>query len=439
MSEDNLPASPTKSRFGWPKPTRLEEFKKLLDEPAAKPTTRLVLMGQTIDLPIIRVPIGLPKYRLENGRTVSLQAEYLVENLEARADLFSGDPEMWDAQEAQHGLLLKLGKLSNLQEYFADTTHRQIDPILLDEHGFVVNGNRRLSCWRELLFAKSDTYGHFSHIDIAVLPHCDDKEIDRLEATLQVEPDIKADYSWDALANMMLAKQKRDKLSNKQLGERYGMKEPQVEQLFDMRSYADDYLRSRGQADRWSLVTDDEFAFRKLVGTRQKVSGVGAKELFKQSAYSLIEKPSEAGGRLYEVIPAIAEYFPAVREKLLSEFKVKPSAYSGDLTELFGGGPPSSSADVDLPLAKEIQKPENTAKARALIAEVIETQKQLKIDSKQAEYLLKACANAQAALAGAVKDGLRPESKTTGVDKQLEQIEKQVQRIREFLKEHVAN
>lgn len=438
MTEDNLPQSATQSRFGWPKPTRIEEFKKMLAETPAGPTTRIVLMGKTADIPIIRVPIGLPKYRLENGRTVSLQAEHLAENPAVRADIFSGDPELWDAQEIQHGLLLKLGKLSDLHDYFADTTHRQIDPILLDEHGFVVNGNRRLSCWRELLFNESNKYGHFSHIDVAVLPHCDDKEIDRLEATLQVEPDIKADYSWDALANMMLAKQKRDNISNKVLGERYGMKEAQVEQLFDMRAYADDYLRSRGHKDRWSLVTDDEFAFRKLVTTRQKVSGVGAKELFKQAAYALIEKPSEAGGRLYEVIPAIAEYLPAVREKLQAEFPTIPSKPSGELGELLGGGS-TTVANADLPLAKEIQKAENTAKARKTIAEVIEAQKQLKLDSKQAEYLLKSCANAQAALAGAIKDGLRPEAKIAGVEKQLEQISKQVERIREFLKEHVAH
>jgi hypothetical protein len=437
MTAVTLPATPTGSRFGWPKPARVEEFKKLLALPATA-TTRVVFQGKNTDISIIRIPIELPKYRLANGRTASLQAEYLAKNPGARADLFSGDAEMWDAQQAQHELLLQLANKSDLAKYFEENANQQIDPILLDENGFVVNGNRRLSYWRELLHKESTKYGHFRHIDAAVLPHCDEKEIDRLEATLQIEKDIKADYSWDARANMMLAKQKRDGFSNKELGELYGMKESDVEELLDMRAYADDYLRSRNQTNRWSLVSDDEFAFRKVVSSRQKISGVGAQELFKQAAYTLIEKPDEAGGRLYEVIPAIVESLDHIKEKLLTEFDVKAPEASKGLDELFGGGP-SAAVSNDLPLAKEVQKPENAAKARKIIVEVIESQRQLKKDSKAEGYLLKCCANAQAALAAGIKEGLRPESKLAGVAKQLDQITTQVAQIRKYLEEHAQD
>lgn len=438
MTNSTLPATPTGSRFGWPKPARTEEFKKLLALPTSA-TTRVVFQGKNTDIAIIRIPIELPKYRLANGRTASLQAEYLARNPEIRTDLFSGDAEMWDAQQAQHDLLLQLAKKSDLEKYFEENANQQIDPILLDESGFVVNGNRRLSCWRELLHKDAAKYGHFRHIDVAVLPHCDEKEIDRLEATLQIEKDIKADYSWDARANMMLAKQKRDGFSNKDLGELYSMKESDVEELLDMRAYADDYLRSRNQANRWSLVADDEFAFKKVVSSRQKISGVGAQELFKQAAYTLIEKPEEAGGRLYEAIPAIVESLDIIKEKLLAEFDVIPAEASKGLDELFGGGVTSAAASSDLPLAKEVQKPENAAKVRKIIVEVIESQRQLKKDSKAEGYLLKCCANAQAALAAGIKEGLRPESKLAGVAKQLDQISTQVVQIRKYLDEHAKH
>jgi hypothetical protein len=49
---------------------------------------------------------------------------------------------------------------------------------------------------------------------------------------------------------------------------------------------------------------------------------------------------------------------------------------------------------------------------------------------------LDCCAKAQSALAAAVKDGLRPESKLVGVTKQLEQIEAQIGKIRIYLNEH---
>ena len=439
MPENVLPASSTSSRFGWPQPARIEEFKKLLATPTGA-TTRIVFQGKTIDIPIIRVPIELPKYRLANGRTTSLQAEYLATKPKARGDLFSGDPELWDAQEIQHGLLLKLGKQSDLQKYFEDTANKQVDAIVLDENGFVVNGNRRLACWRELIAEDSAHYGHFRHVDVAVLPHCEEKEIDRLEATLQITKDIKANYSWDSKANMMLAKQKRDGFSNKELADLYDMKESEVEELLDMRAYADEYLRTRGKTDLWSLVSEQEFAFKKLVAARQKISGIGSQEVFKQAAYTLIDNPDEAGGRLYEAIPAIVESLDQVKEKLQQEFAVEPAAADPGLESYFGGAPATASADpIDMPLAKEIQKPENSGKARKIIVEVIEAQKQLKKDSKSANYLLDCCAKAQAFLTAAVKDGFRPESKIAGVAKQLDQIDVQVGKIRAYIEQHAKN
>ena len=439
MSESALPQSSTGSRFGWPQPARVEEFKKLLAKPGDA-TTRVVLQGKTQDIRIVRVPIELPKYRLANGRTVSLQAEYLALKPKVRRDLFSGDPELWDAQEAQHELLLKLGKLSDLQKFFEDTANKQVDAIILDENGFVVNGNRRLAVWRELLIQPGGAYGHFRHVDVAVLPHCDEKEIDRLEAALQIAKDIKANYSWDSKANMMLAKQKRDKFSDQELADLYDMKKSDVEELFDMRSYADEYLRSRGKTDMWSLVSEQEFAFKRLVSSRQKVTGIGSQEVFKQAAFTLMDNPDEAGGRLYEAIPAIVESLDQVKEKLRQEFAVQPVASDAGLEAIFGGAPAAGQADpLDIPLAKEIQKPENSTKARKIIVEVIESQKQLKKDAKSANYLLDCCAKAQALLAAAVKDGFRPESKLTGVDKQLDQIESQVKKIRHFVEQHVKH
>lgn len=439
MSTNLTSPTPTSSRFGWPKPARTEEFKKLLEKPG-EATTRVVFQEKTQDIRIVRVPIELPKYRMANGRTASLQSEYLAKHPAARKDLFSGDAELWEAQEAQHTLLLQLAKQADLQKYFEDTSNKQIDPILLDENGFVVNGNRRLATWRELLFKHPEKYGHFRHIDVAVLPHSEEREIDRLEASLQIEKDIKADYSWDAQANMMLAKQKRDGFSNKELAELYKTKESEVQELLDMRAYADEYLRSRNKTNLWSQVSEHEFAFRKIVTSRQKISGIGSKEVFKQAAYTLIEKPEDAGGRLYEAIPAIMESLDQVRERLQDEFNVKPAAPDHQLDGLFGGVTVvADEKAIDMPLAAEIQKPENAEKARKIIVEVIESQRQLKRDAKSANYLLDCCAKAQALLAAAVKDGLRPESKLPGVAKQLDQIQAQADKIRKYLQDHAQD
>lgn len=431
--ETPYPETPTGSRFGWHQPARVEEFKKLV--PESTETHRTLFRGVTEACPIVRVSIDLPKYRLANGRTISLQAEYLAKESGLRDDLFSGDQELWDAQEAQHRLLLQLAKQADLRKKFEYPKNIQVEPLVLDENGIVVNGNRRLATWRELFHQDPDKYGHFRYIDVAILPHADEREIDRLEAQLQVEKDIRADYLWHAEANMMLAKQKRDSFSNKELAEIYKKKESEIEELFDMRNYADQYLTSRGKKNYWSLVSDHEFAFRRIVQCRKRIVEPGKQEVFKQAAFALLDRPEDAGGRLYDAIPAILEHIDEISKELRQQFEVKNAAPSEELEDLLGGnqGVDPQGAGSDIPLAKEIQKPENSERARKTIVEVIETQKQLKKDEKDAKYLLTCCSRAQATLQAAVSKGLRPESKREGVEKQLVAIETQIAAIRKWL------
>lgn len=425
------------SRFGRPQPKRIAEFDALLKKHDGR-TFPVEFQGAPKYLNVIRIPIDLPKYRLGNGRTVSLQEEHLARNPTLRQDLFSGDAELLDAQEAQHSILLELGGLSDLRKHFENTRNVQEGPLVLDENGFVVNGNRRLSTWRDLYEGDKTKYAHFRYIDVVILPHCDEREIDRLEARLQITKDIRADYSWDTFANMLHQKRVKDGFSNADLAQLYDMKESKVTEFLDMRQNAMDYLKSRGKANMWSEVSDKDYAFQKLVGTREKMPDVGSKALFTEAAYVLIERPEEAGGRLYDAIPAVGEYLDQVREKLLGAFPVEAPKADANLEGLFGGAPAKGEAR-DTPLAVEIQKPENAARARQIIVDVIESQKQLKRDSKQANFLLNSCTSAHTSLSNAVKDGLRPESQRDGVEAQLKGIESQLAKIRSYLEQHAQD
>ncbi|MCY1266712.1 hypothetical protein D9M68_165990 [compost metagenome] len=444
MTATPIPLDPKESRFGWPKAMRVEEIKSLLkqfEQSPSKATFRIEFQQKTQDLPILRVHQNLPRYRLENGRTASAQTEYLAKHTSKAKDLFTKDPELWEAQEAQHRMLVDLGAKADLRKTFEDPVRKQVEPIILDENGFVINGNRRLATWRELLHADPKKYGHFEYIDVVVLPHCDEKAIDRLEASLQIEQDIKADYTWDAEANMMLAKRAKEGYSNKELADLYGKKESEVAELLDMRAYAEEFLTSRGRADYWSSVSGKEFAFRKIVSSRQKVVGQGNQEIFKQAAFTLIDDNIDtvdgeaSAGRLYAAIPAVVDCLDVVKDKLKAQFSIKTPKPDEDLDALFGGEVPAKDSDkvAAMLLAQEIQKPENAGKAREIIVEVVESQKQLKSDSASANYLLNVLSKAQALLAMAVKDGLRPESSMEGVPAQLEQIEAQLDKIHGYV------
>lgn len=431
MTKDALSGAVLDSRLGKPRAKREEEFRQLLSGKNL-PTARYPFKDKTEDLPIISVSIDLPKYRLSNGRTASSQDEYLARNPGARPDLFSGDPELLDAQRAQHLLLLEMARQADLLNYFKSGTNKQVDPLILDERGFVVNGNRRLATWRDLLSREAAKYGHFGHIDVVVLPHCTDDDIDDLEANLQIKPDIQADYVWHAQANMLLQKRLRNNAGDRQLAERYGMKESQVRELIDMRNYADEYLKARGKEHHWSLVTDDEFAFRKIVNSRAKIKSVGEQELFKQAAYILIEEADQVSGRLYDAIPGIQEYLVDIKSKLQDRFKVPEPKRNDELDALLGGS--IDGGAVEIALAAEIQKPANVDDARKIIIDVIDSQKQLKRDAKTAGFLLDSVARANAILTAAARDGLRPESIREGVEIHVQQLKMQLSRIESWLK-----
>lgn len=434
MTNIELPDTPKDSRFGWPRPARLEEFKTRLAATGLA-TDRVVFQGLNQDLPIIRIPINLPKYRLGNGRTASLQVEHLAINADLRSDLFTGDPEMWDAQEVQHGLLLQLGRLSDLDGYFEDVANKQVNPLLLDQNGFVVNGNRRLSTWRQLLHDEPQKYGHFEHIEVVVLPHATEKDINRLEAQLQIDKDIRAEYSWDAQANMMIAKMKRDDIKAEELCKLYKMKDTEFAQLLDMREYADEYLRSRGKANHWSEVSGQEHTFQRLAQSRSKLSGVGRKEIFKEAAFALIDDPT-AVGRLYIAIPELATNLDKVVERLASELDLATDVPDDGLGDLFSGGKSDESDAQETALIQALRDPAQRTQARDAIGDVLETERQVKKDVKKAGYLLDQCAKANSYLTAAAKDGLRPESKLTGVAKQLDEIETRVATIRAYLAQH---
>lgn len=400
---------------------------------------RFEFQGRLQTFPVLTVSIDLPKYRLANGRTCSQQEEFLAKNADVRRDLFSGDAEMLDAQLQQHKLLLEVVDESGLRDKFLDPSQRQVEPLVLDEDGFVVNGNRRLCTWRDLLEKDADKYGHFRNIVVIVLHHCDPRDIDRLEAQLQVEKEVKASYTWDALANMMKRHQARNGLSNEALADLYKMKDSEVRQLMDMLAYADEYLTSRDKANLWSEVSGAEYAFETLVKSRTRVVGIGKQELLKQAAFTLIDDPDDAGGRLYASIKDVASYIDVVRDRLQDVFNVEVEAEENGIEDLFGAPPVAGgeaavhSNAVDVALAAHIQKTENSPSAREAIVDAIESQRQLKKDAKSANFLLKKCAKAQAELSEGVQAGLTADAVMQGVESQIKQIEELLDKIRQFL------
>jgi hypothetical protein len=415
---------PATSNYGWPYDRRIA----FLDEAAksSKATHRVVFMGENWDLPIISVPIQLPKYRLLNGRTASAQQEYLATHADVPKDFFEADPERIDVQEVQHALLADMLKVAGLKQKFDDPSKSQVEPLILDESGYVVNGNRRLCTWRNLYYGDRAKWGRYSHVDVVVLPHADPEEIDRLENALQVEKDIRADFTWDSLANTLLRRQQRFNLKDEELAARENMKVGEIRTLLDMRKYAEEYLRSRGKENRWSFVSGDELAFRALAEKRATLrdANSGEKDLFKEAAFAVIENPGEVQDSSHDAIRNLQRYLQPIKEEFAQAFPVVASRTGGD--RLFGGTTLQSS---DLALATQIAKPENAKRTREIIRDIIKTRKELEKDEQSAAYLLKLLGKANGAFETAIAHALKPESIKTGVEGQLRAIEAKIATI----------
>lgn len=248
-------------RFGEPFFTRKSE----IAAKAASSSTffPLEVMGKYQRLKQITVRIGLPVYRIGNGRTRTFQKEYLATH-HVPPDLFTADPDSLAAQRAQHDILSRLAADEDLLKEFQGGT-QQTEPVIVTSTGVVVNGNRRLCVWRTLYYNDPERFKYFEFIDAAVLPEdCDEAEIKALEKRLQIQKTHRAEYKWHTKASMM-KEERENGVSPERLAKTYDVSSKKdVDILIGALEYADIYLQKIGKPDQWSLVDGDEFAFKAI-------------------------------------------------------------------------------------------------------------------------------------------------------------------------------
>jgi hypothetical protein len=412
--------------YGWPLHKRLGFFSDLEKNLNSKKyDAQIQFMDQELVRPVWRIPLTLPKYRLLNGRTSSLQLEWLSTHTDKKNDFFISDPERDEVQEVQHELLKKLINEKDLLPYFGLIENKQQGYLILDHLGFVVNGNRRLCTWRELYHLDGDKYSHFEYIDVIVLPPSDPKAIDKLEGKLEVERDIRADYTWHALANMMLDRMRLHNLDEKSLAEFYDLTEQEVKKYIEMRNYAEEYLKSRDKEGKWSELKD-EYAFEKLVEKRKQFNSIGEKRLFEIQAYTLIDDPK--GGRLYQFIPDLYKYSESIKERLLEKFPVTIVETQTD--DLLGS---NIDDEVNLNLAKEIDKDNNRKEAAEIIKDTIEMQNDLRKEENSAKYLLKQLQKANGLIQSALGATKHKDLQKEGVSETIRSIEISIDAIKKWL------
>jgi len=414
-------------KLGLPLPRRVTIIQQIVKK-GSETTYPVEFQGKVQHFSIYRVSLDMPKYRLANGRTQAAQDEYLASNEEASDDFFTRDFESDEAQKVQHKILYDMlneaGLLPELKK------NQQREPLILNAQGYVVNGNRRLCAIRELYSATPKRYAHFSHVDVVVLPPCDERDIDELEARLQIKKDTKAEYSWITFSIMLRKRRQEHGYTDKELALLYDKKKNEIKQLLLMLDEVEKYLEERRQPKRYHLV-QDEFAFRKLVEGRAKLTKEAEKDVFEKVAYCLIDDSSRSSGRLYKVIPEVEKYLPQVVERLEEELPLEEYTSpkkKTEVDELLG-----EISEKSVGLSKAINDPKHRETILEVVSDVVESERIKKKTKKDANAVLILLKNANTNLAEAITL-LGKKTSSTGMKEQLDSIASAIKTLRNWLK-----
>lgn len=243
------------------------------------------------DLPLIRLDIDVPIYRMANYRTRIAQLQYIHDH-DSSADFFQNGQENESAQQAQNDLLLvfaKQGRTGSIAPIYEELeTEEQREPLLMTAGGVVVNGNRRLAAMRELFTTRPNEFRHFSHAYGAVLPgNVTADEVREIEVRLQMRPETKLPYAWvnESLAIQELLQSGR---KSDYIADLMKKKKKEVERAATALTEADIYLKEwLREPGEYQYVEDAEQFFNDLAKALEGKQGE-ALETSRRIAWSLL-------------------------------------------------------------------------------------------------------------------------------------------------------
>lgn len=423
-------------KYGYPLVEREKAIRDLVSAQKVS-TMRLEFYNAVQELPVIEVPIELPKYRLQNGRTASLQLEDIARN-HLPDNFYRSDIEADECQYRQHELLRQLvGGDGKLKKAFEKEKKRQLDPILVDLRGFIVNGNRRVCYWRDLLQAEPAEYAHFQVIQVAVLPQTiNEQEIRKIESRLQLQADLREDYTWHAEANMYRMHMQEQELDSKGVADNFDLSKRDVEISLRMIELGESYLEWRGTPQQWSLLDQKEFGFRRLVSEEKHVTSLIDKEILHQSAFMVIDGSDVFGDRAWNIIPEIRtsmkDWKKAVQEIFKPEVKQSSRGDSGN--PFIQGAKPVG--DADTAVATFIREADVTQRAllKDALVEFYEDVADKNIEINRAKKLAKGLKMGLGDIRTAVEHGLVPEANLEGVSETIKEIREHLDRVTAWLK-----
>ena len=427
-------------RYGLPLPQRLQKFNELLLNKQANQISKFDVptMGGSELHEVYQISIDLPKYRLDNTRTLALQEQYIFNN--TKDEEFFNDVESDEIQEIQHGFLKSLLKSSDkdkdLLSYFSN--HKQTDPLILTHDGFVISGNRRLCAFRELIGENSENfikYKHFALIRVVILPNYDQAQIDQIEDCLEQQKDIKEPFSWVSRALGYRRRIQRYKYSDETLSSITGIKKAEIRILIDKLEIADRYLDSINKPKDYLKILDDDFAFERIYTCQMKDKGPQMKKMaFESLAFIALKNKDKFSDRMYKNIPIIQEAQGLIQSEIIDQFKPEKAQIENELSEYPEINGISNTSNQNFVVIKLLEKNENERKIVNIIIDKIEEFVAINKERKKKSSVLDRLAKANALLneANIIKSH---ETDKTGVLNQIANLEIHIDSLKNWVKE----
>jgi transposase len=422
-------------RYGYSLPERFQKFNELFANKQANAITKWdipTVNGNELH-EVYHVSVELPKYRLDNTRTLALQEQYIYSH-NLSEDFFS-DVESDKVQEVQHNLLKALigssDKDKDLMSYFSDQT--QTEPLILTHDGFVISGNRRLCAFRELLEEDYEQFKHFSQVRVVVLPNLDADKIDQIEDFLEQQVDIKEPFSWVNRAMGYRRRMQKYGYSDQRLSEITGIKKSQINSLLEKLEMADRFLESIGKPKDYNQVDKDEYAFDKIVGCLQKDKGsVARKNAFEKISFLSIKNKGTIADRMYKNIPVIYQAQQLIYNDIAQKFEVeleeiKTEQNNGSSLVSMGLFPDEATS-----ISKLLDNPDVEEKVIEIVSDRIEEHFALEREKKKKSSVLEKVIKAHTALIEA-NSLISEVSNKSGVEEQITNIEKQLAKLKEWI------
>jgi hypothetical protein len=306
------------------------------------------------DLPIVRIPINMPVYRVANYRTSLYQMRWVKEKAIDRSFFTTGE-ENESVQRIQHSFLWDLAQnekksIASIIEILKSEGQRI--PLLVTATGVVVNGNRRMAAMRELLALNPQDFPHFSHVDCMVLPYeTTEDDLKEIEVRLQMTPETRMPYDWIGECIAIKDLREREK-SFETIGNWMRLDPSKVKNKLLVLNEIDLYLRDwKGEEGNYEYLDDAEEIVSQITRRIKAKEGVQL-EVARRIGWILLDRRG-TDGRVYELRDVTGNLAQEVAAKI---HEVYP-------TEIANTSAPDASASETLELELEDFEANNSDQA----------------------------------------------------------------------------